>query len=637
MIRDVSSGGLVAAPPRALPVPPLGFLEARLSRRVRLALAYLVALAPALAVAFMQPVWQLTDEAQHFDVLAQYAHGVFPVEGVTTLRPETVAVMVATGNYRWSPPETQPRPAIVNPAQFGPPPRYLSGYGFQLWVRRHIWWFSYEAMQPPLFYVAATPVWMVADRIWGGFGAVFAVRALNALVLALAAPLALTAAGLLLPGRRWAGAAAVIVTAAMPGLLLNGSQVTNDTSGAVLGSATVVAAAIMARRGWTPRWAALLGLLFGLTLLAKLTAAGLVVGIAAAWAWPMWQLGARLSRQLKLGAIAAAAAAAALVPWLVVNTVVYGHPVPTAEAARLLGAGTSGARFTFAQSVNYCFQTFWTGEHKDTLPYTGAFVWLMLVLTVLAAVGVQRLVRRTAWLRSEPATLAVMLAAFLGQTAWALSIPTTSGLGGMTPGRYLYPAIAPAMALFVAGLFAVGRRFQLQVLLVTAFAALSLVNFAAYSTGRTAIPHEERSGPPTTVAVQDEDGSGYYEGVTVAVDRMVTDHRAGSVWAHIHVRNDRPLPADWWPGPSVRVSNGVHVSADYAASTPFPETLAPGGDYWGWIRLGLPPSSVPPGSTLTLVFEDIAANQYRDVGKLKVAVQMPVEADALPGSGSSRP
>ena len=607
------------APARSGPL--LG--ELRLSRRLQLALAYLVAVVPALALAFLQPVWQLTDEAQHYDVIAHYAHGLYPVEGVTTLRPETAGIMQDTGNYRWSPPDSVPRPAITDPLLFEPPPLYLSGYAYQLWVRRHIWWFSYEAMQPPLFYAVAAPAWLVADHLGGPWAAVYTVRVLDALVLALLAPLALVAAGVLLPGRRGAGVAAVVVTATLPGLLLNGSQVTNDTLGAVLGSACVLVAAWMARRGWTVRTALLLGLVFGLTLLAKLTAIGIVAGLAAAWAWPLLRLGAPLPRQVRLGALAAGVAGVVLLPWLAVNAWVYGHPVPTAEAARLMGAGTSGGHYTFWQSLNYCFQTFWTGEHKDTLPYTGLFVLAMIVLGIASVVGLQRLVRTRGARLAHPAVLAVFGTAVAGQALWALAIPATSGLGGMTPGRYLYPVVAPAMALFVAGLFTLLRRTGAQVLAVAVYTALSAVNFAGYAAGQTAIPHEVRSGPPTQVAIQNVDGEGFYMGVTVDVDRVVTDRRVGSVWAHIHVHNDSPLPADWWPAPSVRVSNGVKARADYGASTPFPETLPGNGDYWGWVRLGVSPKRVPDGATLYLTFEDVAANHYRDVGKLKVVVELP--------------
>src|SRR5919201_6116105 len=205
-----------------------GPLALRFGRRAQLAVAYLVALIPALGMAFAQPVWQLTDEAQHYDVLAQYAHGVYPVIGRTTLRQETVEVMKLTGVYRWSPADTQPLPEHGDASSFTAPPSYLSGYKFQLWVRRHIWWFSYEAMQPPLYYAIATPVWAAADKLGGPFDAVLAVRVFNALLLALLAPLALLLARRLAPRADVAVASAAVVLT-MPGLALNGSQVTNDT------------------------------------------------------------------------------------------------------------------------------------------------------------------------------------------------------------------------------------------------------------------------------------------------------------------------------------------------------------------------------------------------------------------------
>jgi hypothetical protein len=624
MIRE--AGGVLARPLW------LDLLELRLSRGAQFAIAYAVALVPAVALALVQPVWQLTDEAQHYDVIAQYAHGVFPQEGETTLRPETAAIMQATGNYRWSPPGSVPRPAITDPAEFSTAPPYLSDKVYQLWVRRHIWWFSYEAMQPPLFYATATPVWIAANHAGGPLEAVYAVRLLNAMALALLGPLTLLAIGLLMPSARWVGITALAVTAAMPGLLINGTQVTNDTFGAVAGSASIVTAAWMARRGWTRRTALLLGALFGLTLLSKLTAIGIVAGLAAAWAWPLLRLGAPLGRQVRFGVLAALTAGAVLTPWLALNVVSSGTLVPTSAAARLMGAGTSGSHFTIWQSLSYCFVTFWTGEHLNTLPYTGAVVVLTLALGILSAVGVQRLARGTAWLRAQPAGLTVFLASVAGQAAWALSLPTLGGLGGMAPGRYLYPAAAAALALFVAGLVAVLRTPSLRALAVAALVALSAASFVAYAYGSTAIAHEERNGPPTNVAVQNASGEGFYRGVTVAVDRVVTDQRVGSVWVHIHVTNSSPLPADWWPAPSVQVSNGVHTSADYGSSTPFPETLPGNSDYWGWMRLGLPPRRVPSGATLTLTFWDVAANHYRDVGNVvfQVALPQPVSPPSVP-------
>jgi hypothetical protein len=620
VIPETPGGVLSPTRPRLFAVD---LSRVRISRPLQLALAYLAVAVPAVAMAFVQPVWQLTDEAQHTDVLAQYAHGVYPVEGVTTLRPETVAIMLTTGSYRWSPPETVPRPAVVDPAQFEPPPPYLSGDTFKLWVRRHIWWFSYEAMQPPLFYAAATPLWAAGYSAGGPFVAVYVVRVFNALLLALLGPLALATAWVLAPGRRPLAVASVAMTAFLPGLMLNGSQVTNDTLGAVLGSACVLVAARMIRGAWS--WPASLGLgaLFGLTLLAKLTDVGLAVGLAAAWAWPALKLRVPWRHQLLVGAASAAAALAVTLPWLVLNLLTYGHPVPSAEAARLIGAGTSGSSFSFAQSLNYAFQTFWTGEHKDTLPYTGLVVGVMLGVGLVAAVGLSRLLRGTAWLRVERGALIVLFAALAGQAAWAMSVPATSGLGGMTPGRYLYPVVAAAMVLFVAGFWSRVRSAGWLTAMVVVFVGLSLTNQVAYAFGMTAIPHAGRNGPPTYAVVRDVSGEDTYRGVTVSVDRIVTDRRVGGIWIHVHVRNESLLAADWSSNPQVKFSNGVHGYGDYPSSAPFPETLPGHSDYWGWIRLGVSPKRVPAGTHMTLIFHDVAANHYRDVRDLTINLNTP--------------
>src|SRR5207248_2842045 len=89
MIPETPGGVLAPSRPRLL---ALDLSRVRLSRALQLAVAYLAVAVPAVAMAFVQPVWQLTGEALHTDVLAQYAHGVYPIEGVTTLRPETVAI-----------------------------------------------------------------------------------------------------------------------------------------------------------------------------------------------------------------------------------------------------------------------------------------------------------------------------------------------------------------------------------------------------------------------------------------------------------------------------------------------------------------------------------------------------------------
>ena len=589
-----------------------------LSRPRQLALAYLVALIPAVAVAILQPVWQLTDEAQHYDVIAHYASGVYPIEGRTTLRPETVEIMKRTGVYRWSPPETLPQPAVLEPAQFESAPTYLHGYAYQLWVRRHIWWFSYESMQPPLFYLLATPVFAAAVHLHGPLAAVYAVRGLDCLLLALLAPLVLLTSWALLPRRRGPALAAALVTAAFPGLLLNGTQITNDTLGAVGGAVCVLLAVLAARRGWGWRLSVAIGLAFGLTLLAKLTAAGLAVGLLAAWLWPLLQRRQTLAYQLRAGALAAAVALLVLAPWLLLNLHAYGHAVPDAEARLLLGAGTSAGSYSFFQSVDYAFTTFWTGEHRDTLPFTGLLTAFSVVWAGVCVVGILRVVRRQALLGIHRPALLVLVAAVGGQLAWALAVPTVSGIGGMTPGRYLYPVIAPAIVLLVAGSWAALQTAPWKAIFLGGFALLSAGNFVWYGLGHSAVPYEERRGPWPGYATRDVYAEGGFGGAAITVDRVMEDRRSNGVWVHLTAVNKGAQALDWWPGPAVQVA-GTKIlrRADYAASTPFPETLLPMSEYSGWVKLNLKPAELGDRG-LKLTFEDVAVDQYRAIGTISV-------------------
>src|SRR5947209_7170292 len=141
--------------------------------------AYLVCVIPALLVAAGQPIWSRVDEAQHWDFIAQLAHGNYPVEGRTLIRQETLGLM------------------------------------------------------------------------------------------------ALALARRLFPADRVTGWLSVTMLAILPGVLLNGTQVTNDTLATVLGAATLLAAVTGRREGWPVRWQLLAGALFGAAMLTKLTTIGL--------------------------------------------------------------------------------------------------------------------------------------------------------------------------------------------------------------------------------------------------------------------------------------------------------------------------------------------------------------------------
>ena len=107
-------------------------------------------------MALGQPVWSRVDEAAHYDVIAQFAAGIYPRDALTTIRPETLDVMRRTGVYGFVVDNTyvQPDPG------FQAMPDGLNDAEHVLWIRRHGYEYSYEAFQPPLYYALALPAWL---------------------------------------------------------------------------------------------------------------------------------------------------------------------------------------------------------------------------------------------------------------------------------------------------------------------------------------------------------------------------------------------------------------------------------------------------------------------------------------------
>ncbi|TMG28868.1 MAG: hypothetical protein E6H97_03805 [Chloroflexi bacterium] len=243
--------------------------------RRQFAIAYAMALVPALAVAIGQPVWSRVDEAAHYDVIAQYAAGVYPRDASTTIRPETLEIMQRSGVYGFVVDNeyVKPDPGLQ------PMPSGLTPDAQVLWIRRHGWQYSYEAFQPPLYYALALPAWFAGHAIGGALGSLYAVRIFDALLAALLAPLAMMILLALWPGHQSAAWAAAALTAVLPGVALNLSSVTNDVLVTVLGALCILVAVT---GKWSWRRAVLLGALFGAALLTKTSAVGIAPALGIA-------------------------------------------------------------------------------------------------------------------------------------------------------------------------------------------------------------------------------------------------------------------------------------------------------------------------------------------------------------------
>ncbi len=176
-------------------------------------------------MAVSQPVWSRIDEAQHTDFIIQLGHGVYPLADRTVIDPETLRVMQSTGVYRFEGPGSYPTP---DASDIGPPPQGMTARNNAVWMSRHLWQLSYESAQTPGYYALMVPVWWVADQLGGTMTAIYVMRIINALLIALLAPMAIVVAMRLAPGRMEVAVLAALFAILLPGLDLNATRVGND-------------------------------------------------------------------------------------------------------------------------------------------------------------------------------------------------------------------------------------------------------------------------------------------------------------------------------------------------------------------------------------------------------------------------
>lgn len=550
-----------------------------------LAIAYAIGLVPALAVAIGQPVWSRVDEAAHYDVVAQYAAGVYPHDSVTTIRPETLDIMRKTGVYGFVVDNSYQRPD-----GFASMPSGLTDAQHVLWIRRHGWQYSYEAFQPPLYYALALPAWKLGDLVGGAFGALYAVRTFDALLAATLAPLAMLIALRVWPAQATAGWAAAVLTAAMPGVDVNLTSATNDVLVAVLGGVTLLTAI---SGPVTMRRALAIGALLGAAILAKTTAAALIPAVFVALAW----------RGRVTAALAALGVAAVIVlPWVVSNVAIYGEVVTTREQLAMAAFPAHTGAFDFwSVSTLHAFVTFWSGDPFLSLPLA---VPLALVASLLCALAIAGLLRAP---RSRD--LAVVALAAIGAALVSATSPILAAFNA--PGRLAYVGISAVLALVAVGLWGELQSARLRRVFVGGFATLALAGLAI-----AIVPSESPSGPgqPGDATIYFLNNHATVDGFTVEVRACMVDG-AENVWLLVRIDNEGPTPADWSQTAEAIAGDRTLATSNYRLGTQFPMTLPIGYDQTGYLWLGT--QRQVTGAT-AVRFRDVAADGYHAVGDLVI-------------------
>ena len=312
---------------------------------------------------------------------------------------------------------------------------------------------SYEAHQPPLYYLAAALLFHLT-------GSLIAVRLLNLLLscaVVVITPLFVRAA---FPDDRWIAPSAAFLVALHPMRCAMAVSIGNDPAVELVWAGLLLAMA----KGLRPLW---IGIAIGVGILAKV---GSLLAIPLYGAW-LWIVGARtgwLRSTTPAGTVALAVAA----PWIVRNAVLYGWTDPLAVAAGALGFDHPRPHLALlgehgiAIFLLRCFQSWWgTFGWMEMLPDPRALVvYIALSAAAVTGLGVWfvRLRRSGAdWSQTDRTVLWSI-------AAHAILLLTLIAYGTydfQAQGRYIL-VLSPASAMLIAfGLRElIGRRWPLAAL-----------------------------------------------------------------------------------------------------------------------------------------------------------------------------
>lgn len=428
--------------------------------RAALSLLLTLAFLHGCLYALFLPPWGLIDEAQHLHYIQTIAEQQsLPVAGNLYLSDEIVASLFATRRwetFHWTPP-----PSAL-PQEMG-----LEGY-------------SYEAYQPPLFYLAMTPVyWLLPQDM---LSKVYGLRVAAVLLSLVTVWATYRAAGLLLPQFPrlpfWAG----LLLVSIPERAIATSRINNDVLLEVVGALFFLVLTHAVVAGLNGRRGLLLGLLLGLGVWVKISAGVLGVPLLL-FLWlhrrdPAWWKG------MTWVTVVAAPLGLALV---LRNLWFYGDLTGFAafeQLHRLAPVDTSFMGFVRAlvSLTNHFWLVWWKGSEVGQ----NSLLTLFYVLMAFVVAAAWWRLGSELWPRRKVEMLVPMqrqqrgLALIYGVAIVAYAVAVFNGYyQGMVPviqGRFMLPVVLPFVLLLVWGISYFARGEQITLVVVVGLWGMGLLS-----------------------------------------------------------------------------------------------------------------------------------------------------------------
>jgi len=314
---------------------------------------------------------------------------------------------------------------------------------------------TYEDHQPPLYYLLASPVFLLFD------GALLPLRLVSVALGAALLVVTFHAVRTVFPARPSLGLMAAGFVAFIPQHMAMTAGVNNDTLAELVVGGTLWASMIYLGRTHPQPWPT--GILLGAALLTK-TTAYVMVGVATGAVLVRWRQEERpagwVAQQLAWMLIPALVLSA---PWFIRNGLTYGWHDPLGLArhdAVVQGQPRSSEWLTtygwiglLRRMICTTFQSFWGQFGWMAVPLPTRIYQGLAMLSALLTIGfLARLIRLRQVVRSRPLIvrrcLLLALSAFLTLSAF--------GWYNLTfvqhQGRYLFPALIPVATAAALGL-----------------------------------------------------------------------------------------------------------------------------------------------------------------------------------------
>jgi hypothetical protein len=391
-------------------------------------------LALAGAISVVNPLFEATDEIRHYRYVRHLAvRGALPVQGAEMVRsqshhPPLYYALCALASA-WVPSSHSP--------EYEQPLNPFWGYrNWEVGVDNKLQYLHSPAERFPFrqgYLAALIPRWV------------------NVLLGAATVGLTWLLGRQVWPGRPQLAWGAAALVAFNPQFLYLSGAINNDVIAATMGTAVLLLSVQVAQGANDRRRLVLLGLAFGLALLAKfhLLILGGVIVLALILSLRVRRDGPRrASCQLALQMGVVLGVAAILSGWWFLrNWQLYGDPTGLNKVNELwMGRPASGNWWALRQGLPYLWSSLWARFGYGQIPLPASIYQGLLVLCLLALIGY--LFPRHSVFGIRYSVFGILLVTVLGFTAVVCYYILIQPAGPM--GRFLFPAL-PALAILLLG------------------------------------------------------------------------------------------------------------------------------------------------------------------------------------------